>query len=409
MNVILRVLYFSLDLLILFMFLHKVNQNTDDKFKTIYILSVLCITGISYINHDWFIYLLRLFLIMFIVNKCYHIGFIYSLLFSIFYLFISLSLENLLFLLSDFGYIYLILFINSLKGFIFFSVFPLKKLIEGKIHLKALLAVMILPITSVFLILGLQNIKDGNNYLKIAVLLLLCANFINVYILYKVNESEVLNTELLTLKEYEKVNKLYYDLIVEKYNANRKYIHDFNKHVNILKQLSDSEDYYRIHEYINSMSEASKQINNKAVSGNKALDVVLTTVMDRHDISNISFVYEKIEDLQFKNEYFYSFVTILYNVLENAIESCNQCKEGTIRIKLHHSDSDYFVIRIINTSKYVDVSSIKTMKENKDKHGLGLSIVKEEVQKLHGEYTVIYDESTKEFKLYISLPVTILR
>lgn len=239
-------------------------------------------------------------------------------------------------------------------------------------------------------------------------LILIALDFLVLFAIQSFISSQNLSVEVNKLNTKDKMNKLSYNLIMDKYNSNRKYIHDFSKHVNILKELSDKEDYEQLKLYIQSMNEDSQKMKNETDSGNKTIDLVVSTAMSKYEYQNIKLLYEKIDEVNFKNEYLYQIVSILYNVIENAVESCIRCEGGSIKIKCHKSDTSYFVIRIRNTSLPVDVKNLKTSKTNGYEHGIGLMSIEDEVKKLNGEFKISFDEETNEFCTYILLPNSLL-
>lgn len=422
MNIYLLFFFSFLDLLILFTFFNKITNQSFNKIKIFYFIFFIVL--MSFINNfdiqlvnTTFAFLSTLFISYYV----YKINLSFSIIVSLIYVILSTTAEMITYFIinifvSDPIYIskhFILLIIISclIKGLFMLTLvyMPFKNLYKKKIYLKVLIPLMILPICFIFLIDGIYtNFNNINLFMKISIILLFLANFIVIYLFYKVNQSEVLNTELLTLKEYEKINKLYYDLLMDKYNSNRKYIHDFNKHVNILNEFIESKDYENMNIYVKNMLIDSNKMKNKMNSGNKNLDIVLSTVFNKYDYKDIKFNFERIDDLQILHTYLYSIVTILYNVIENAAESCIACNGGTITIAYHLTDTDYFIFKVSNTSKKVDVNNLITTKDNPEKHGLGLISIQEEVRKLDGLYNIEYDEDKKEFITCILLPISIL-
>lgn len=173
--------------------------------------------------------------------------------------------------------------------------------------------IIILPLSFVFIIAGTSEKLDFMNiYFKIGTILLLISNFVIMYVAYKVNESEKLRIKLYDNKIKEDINKLYYELIEQKYNANRIYIHDLNKHINILNAMMIHEQYTDMKLYLQTMFEVSKKMSNQIYSG--------------------------------KSVHLYDMMTILYNTLENAVESCCE-KGGIIRISFRVEETNYIFFR----------------------------------------------------------------
>lgn len=239
---------------------------------------------------------------------------------------------------------------------------------------KSMVPIIILPLSFVFIIAGTSEKLDFMNiYFKIGTILLLISNFVIMYVAYKVNESEKLRIKLYDNKIKEDINKLYYELIEQKYNANRIYIHDLNKHINILNAMMIHEQYTDMKLYLQTMFEVSKKMSNQIYSG--------------------------------KSVHLYDMMTILYNTLENAVESCCE-KGGIIRISFRVEETNYIFFKIINTSYKKDKMILKTNKKDSDKHGIGVISIKNTVENLNGSVRYTNDIKNKLFSTTIILPCT---
>lgn len=420
MNIILLTIFNVLDLYVIYYFFNKLYEKKFNKKEFMsFVILLIIMTLINHQNNhvlNNFIFLVTIFVI---TKFIFNLNLPFSLLFSIIYLLISSPVEMLTFFFisifisepmnNDFVFLIFIVINIIIKYLCLNSMYTLKTISSNKFNMKILCPILILPISFVFLIIGIsKNIEFVNIFLKISIILSFTSTFIIVYILNKMNENIILKNELINLHEYEKINKLYISLIEEKYNSNRRYIHDYSKHVNILNKLSDENNIKQLKKYINSMYVDSKQLMKNINSGNKVLDIIISSISGKNDINNIEFIFEKIDDFQFKNEYFYQIITILYNALENAIESCNRCNGGLIKIKFCQTNTEYFVIRIINTSLPVDITCLKTSKINSDAHGLGVTSIKKETEHLDGIFEISFDIEYNEFRTNILLPNKII-
>lgn len=308
MNIYLLFLFSFLDLLILFTFFNKITNQSFSKTKIFYFIFTIVL--MSFINHFDILFVNTTFALLctlFISYYVYKINLSFSLIVSLVYVILGTTSEMITFFIINLfvndpiyirsNFLFLILISCLIKSaFMFTLVYILfKDLYKKQIYMKSLFPVLILPISFIFLINGIQFSFDNINlFMKISVILLFLANFIVIHLFYKVNQAEVLHLELLTLKEYEKINKLYYDLIMDKYNSNRKYIHDFNKHVNILNEFIENKDYKKMDMYVKNMLSDSKEMKNKINSGDKNLDIVLSTISHKYEFNEIKFNFKKI-------------------------------------------------------------------------------------------------------------------
>ena len=113
------------------------------------------------------------------------------------------------------------------------------------------------------------------------------------------------------------------------------------------------------------------------------------------DLQPLSEIYLKDTDI----------VSILSNLIDNAIENCDKCKnKKTINIMLKIDNADNFIISVKNTipSKYkFDKNNIVSSKKDKMKHGYGIKNIIKIVEKNHGHYDFECNENEFWFSVII--------
>ena len=100
-------------------------------------------------------------------------------------------------------------------------------------------------------------------------------------------------------------------------------------------------------------------------------------------------------------------VTILSNLLNNAIEACEVCTDKkVIRFKFVKED-DKIIIAVKNTFSYdfiYENGEIKSTKTSSvDEHGVGIKNVLKVIEKYGGAYVI--EDKNKEFFFSIIIPV----
>lgn len=109
-----------------------------------------------------------------------------------------------------------------------------------------------------------------------------------------------------------------------------------------------------------------------------------------------------LSNLKIKDE---DVVTILSNLLNNAIEACEGCKKDKI-VKLKFVKEDKIIISVKNTFNHViryENGEIKTTKiSDAEDHGMGIENIIRVIEKYNGSY--IIDDSKKEFYFSIVIP-----
>lgn len=97
-------------------------------------------------------------------------------------------------------------------------------------------------------------------------------------------------------------------------------------------------------------------------------------------------------------------VTILSNLLNNAIEACEDCEEKIIKLKIDKEEKK-LLIAVSNTYKHPPIKlggKFQTTKtKDADNHGIGIENIKTTVDKYGGVCVIQYDETEFHFIIQI--------
>lgn len=98
-------------------------------------------------------------------------------------------------------------------------------------------------------------------------------------------------------------------------------------------------------------------------------------------------------------------VVLLSNLLDNAIEACQQYDKGDKAIHVMAVAQQDFFISVRNTSEPVVIisGSIPTTKPEPQMHGFGLANIRLILEKYSGEYTMFYENGWFQFTADIPL------
>lgn len=165
------------------------------------------------------------------------------------------------------------------------------------------------------------------------------------------------------------------------------------------KQYSKLEEYVkRIYGSLNSEPDA---INTNHVMVN----TILNTKYQEADAKGIVFVFRvnDLSELKIKDE---DVVTILANLLNNAIEACEIC-EGKKIIKFKFvKEEDKIILAVKNTFhgdvKYENGEIKSTKTSNVEEHGVGIKNVLKIIEKYGGSYVI--EHKNQEFFFSIMIP-----
>ena len=119
--------------------------------------------------------------------------------------------------------------------------------------------------------------------------------------------------------------------------------------------------------------------------------VIVQTIL-MYDLSNLSFDASDI-------------VVLLSNLLDNAIEACQQYDKGDKAIHVMAVAQQDFFVSVRNTSEPVVIinGSIPTTKPEPQMHGFGLANIRLILEKYSGEYTMFYENGWFQFTADIPL------
>lgn len=397
-----------LEYFLLFLFFHK--KGIKNKKEMLFSILFLLLPIEIYFKSNSLNLLIFTTSLIFISCFIYNISFIKSILFTIFYSIIVACSELLSF------YFFKLFSINPISN-LFYSVpfvlislffkaiflFILKKIKKDNIYLKPLFPLLILPITFIILLFGIfEDYEHMNSIMRIGIILLFLSNFVIIYVFKEINNSETLKIRINNLETQEKIHKAHYKFMEEQHASNKKYIHDFNKHLNILNSLVKQNDFDTMKQYLRSMNEKQKIKNQQIITGNKTLDLALYSLGNKFDLSKINIQFDKIEKIDISHEQLYRVMAILYNSLENAIESCLKTDNPYIKIIMHTKGANYIIIKIINSTNIKSDNILKTDKDEKNDHGFGSKIICDEVEYLEGK--IDYRYTNNEFQTTIVLP-----
>lgn len=230
-----------------------------------------------------------------------------------------------------------------------------------------------------------EIISETNQIILAIISILLFSATVFLFITYQHNiEKE--NQFILLKSEFTRLQteKNYYDILEHQNQQLLIYAHDAKNHLTAIKDLNTNpiiEDY--IQTMTNNLSEYSKVCH----SGNITLDVILNRYKTECELKGINFAFDiRLNNLSFVDDF--DLVSILDNLLDNAIESAGKTKEKLIMFETDNRNS-YTVIIISNSCEQSPTTTnnnrLITTKKDKTVHGLGLKSVSNTLKKYNGD------------------------
>lgn len=238
-----------------------------------------------------------------------------------------------------------------------------------------------------------------SNEHQIALSILSAVLFFSIIILFITYQRSIEeeNNLFILQKEIDKIKteKTYYD-ILEKQNQDLMiYAHDAKKHLATIQELNNNP---QIDKYIVEMTNRLKAHSNTCHSGNHTLDVIINKYDTECKIKNIDFSFDfKLANLKMVNDY--DLVTVISNLLDNALEASVESENRFITIKTNKVNTydSLIVTNSCDTPPDADNNELRTTKKDKKVHGLGIKSVLKTLKKYDGDLEWEYNDKSKEF------------
>lgn len=178
--------------------------------------------------------------------------------------------------------------------------------------------------------------------------------------------------------------------------------HDMKNHFYAITSMIGDENE-EVKKYIGNIAEKIEKNEIYCSTGNVALDSVINYKLSKASEQNIQ-IYSNITIPSNIREGVEDLVTIIGNLLDNAIEACeNLTEEKYLEIKMKYKQGTMFIEVKNRYDGIVKMRSgkIATKKEDKTLHGIGLKSVESAVNNHNGTMKVDFNE--KEFQVNVML------
>ncbi len=257
------------------------------------------------------------------------------------------------------------------------------------------------------LYINFRNINDINqiNTLVYFTIGVLFANFF-VFSIQKniVENKNEIRKMALQKEKTEGLTKLY-ENIAKNYDEKLKHEHEFKNQIAIISELTQSGEIEKLNEYLIECNRKILHYKNVIDTNNVIVNTVLNYKYQEAAEKNIVFLV-KINDLSSVKMEEMDIVTILSNLLDNAIEASikEDVTDKIIKVKIVYENKNLFigVTNRFNGKILKRNGRYLTIKKDKNVHGIGIDNICEIVERYNGEYVV--KSSEDEFNFLINIP-----
>ena len=169
----------------------------------------------------------------------------------------------------------------------------------------------------------------------------------------------------------------------------RKIVHDMKNHLLALKKYTQEQDWKGLEEYLNELSRDILDYNYQIWTGNHMLDMILNQKEKEAEKqkTQMQISTEVFTTLPFSDR---EIISLFGNLLDNALEACEQIKEGErwIHIKMKKKNQLLY-IEIVNAAKntgiQIDENFVSTKKDGV-LHGYGMKNIRDIVEQYNGMF-----------------------
>lgn len=221
-----------------------------------------------------------------------------------------------------------------------------------------------------------QQWPDSTQWIIILVLLsiqILLIGLLNRSLRQSIRNELINSTNQLIESHLEEMNQ-------EHERLNR-YRHDFAAHLDHLNYLLKSGDTNAVQVLLESLIKA-QPVHHTVETGNTYVNAVISSRQSAHP--SVSFQVDASLEQHLGIDP-HDFMSLLYNLLENACEAASLTDSAYVSVKLL-STTTHLLAEVTNPSIHEKIVLSETTKPDKQNHGFGHRIVRDIIRKYHGDF-----------------------
>ena len=263
----------------------------------------------------------------------------------------------------------------------------------------------------VWLNLSLEDSPSAKSYIVGSLLntaSMISVGIIVVIVIYIKSTNDRLERMIEMEQQMKQLQANYYETLLDKEEATRKYRHDMNNHLICLKRLIEVGDMDGTKEYIGQMNANMQEIKNKSYN----TGITIFDVLMNYHIEQL----ESEVDVKIKGCCNQSVALsdidmciVFSNLIQNAVEALNRSNRAGDFFRVEIKEGKEFVgIKIVNsllpeTVQVDEKGNLQTVKKDKENHGIGILNVKETVEKNGGK--IEYQLEKEQIVCEVILPI----
>jgi len=233
-----------------------------------------------------------------------------------------------------------------------------------------------------------------------------------IFYVYTLGIEKEKNLKILELHMISEIENKQYSQIIQSVSELRIMKHDLSNHLKTIQTMLKNESYEEVNNYILSLSGSLEQSYYAISSGNIPVDCIVTNKLDQAKQESISVDYT----IHLPNNFPLSDIeacSLIGNLFDNAIESCNKLEQDERIIKFFIRPYNKMLsIQMFNSSNgdySCDATgTLITTKNNTEKHlhGMGLKRIYDIVSAHKGFWEIAPNETSFQISILIPLETT---
>ena len=300
------------------------------------------------------------------------------------------------------------------KIVVFLCILAIRKCMRGKstdlLSDREWIRLMIFPIFTIIIVTVLISTFRYTESLKQIITLsvgslgMLGMNIVVFYLIRDVAErkEQIYENRIFRIQAENRAQM--YRSISEGFDRQKRKTHEYKNHIICMQALLEEKQYEKLENYIKGIYGGLDGDGNAIDTNNVIVNAVLNTKYREAQEAGIVFVL-RVNDLSGLRMEDEDVVTVLCNLLDNAVEACREC-DGKKTIKLKFVIEDGMVkIGVRNTFQTPVVyehGEIKTTKTSqKEEHGTGIKNIIEVIEKYDGSYVINHKDGEFYFSIVI--------
>lgn len=208
----------------------------------------------------------------------------------------------------------------------------------------------------------------------------------------------MLENELLHHTVESKIEQV--EALETAYAQQRRQTHDFRNHMRAVQGLLETKNFDKALAYVQNWTKEAPHGELVIHTNNPLVDMLLNQKYQAAQEKGVTmnFWIDDLAELPMTDA---EFVTMIANLLDNAIEAASRCAgEKAVHVKIKRAAG--MLISVRNTSGPVEIvgQSIATTKSDPWEHGYGLKNIKRIIEQNHGDYSLSQDGGWVQFTAF---------